>query len=46
MRQKFDSKTVKEIVTRFIMDIMLKLEMHQNLVIFSIERNVDFDSLH
>ena len=36
---------MKEIVTKFIMDVMLKLEMHSNLVIFSIERNVDFDGL-
>ena len=45
MTQEFDSKTVKEIVAKFIMDVMLKLEMHSNLVIFSIERNVDFDGL-
>ena len=42
MTGRFDEKTVKQVVTNFLYICMLKAKKHQNLILFNINRNVDF----
>ena len=45
VHQKFEDKTVKFIVQKFLYICMLMAKKHQNLIVFNIYRNIDFGRL-